>query len=518
MRIIIAKPILAILPVFVLIPITLQITKDIHMGGLYNITKFIISAVNPSINQSIIRSSLNGIQVTLFIAIISWSLSVVFGIMLGLLSSDIFYKIIDINPKLSKAIKIILSIPRATHELIWGLLLLQFFGLKPWIAIVSIVIPYSCLMARVFSEQINQIDITTIIAIKHNGASKFGVLITALLPKIIPLISSYGYYRLECAIRGATALGIFGLGGIGTELQLTIQSLEFRDMWTSLWLLFITIIILEKIVHSLQSPNLYQNNIGLYSLLNIIVLISSLIISIIMLQKLGLDIFSPIKFHSFNFDYNQKIIIKNMSNLPWIKLFFETISMTVLSSSIAISVPPLLLMILPFRSLSFLIDIIFIFFRVIPSPLLLLLLLLCTTPSIYVAALALGIQNLGVMGRILKENIAKLDNCKYSAIRSVGASSSIGWFYGKFCSISNNYLTYSAYRSDVILRETIVVGAIGGVGLGWQLRESLSSFAWDEVLMITMAFILITLIGEALSRQFQNYLKKTNEQGLTVKT
>ena len=71
---------------------------------------------------------------------------------------------------------------------------------------------------------------------------------------------------------------------------------------------------------------------------------------------------------------------------------------------------------------------------------------------------------------------------------------------------STNYLTYSLYRIDVILRETIVVGTVGGVGLGWQLKESLSAFAWEEVLLITTAFIAITLISEALSEKLQRSL------------
>ena len=30
---------------------------------------------------------------------------------------------------------------------------------------------------------------------------------------------------------------VFGLGGLGTELRLSLQSLEFRELWSGLWLL-----------------------------------------------------------------------------------------------------------------------------------------------------------------------------------------------------------------------------------------------------------------------------------------
>ena len=134
------------------------------------------------------------------------------------------------------------------------------------------------------------------------------------------------------------------------------------------------------------------------------------------------------------------------------------------------------------------------------------LLLLSTTPSISVAAFALGIQNMGVLGRLLKQNIEKQDDKIFSAVRAFGTKSQLAWLYGKMSMQSTNYLTYSLYRTDVILRETIVVGAVGGIGLGWQLKESLSSFAWEEVVAITGAFMLITLLGETFSEALQKRL------------
>ena len=51
----------------------------------------------------------------------------------------------------------------------------------------------------------------------------------------------------------------------------------------------------------------------------------------------------------------------------------------------------------------------------------------------------------------------------------------------------------------MILRETVVVGLVGGTGLGSQLRESLSSFAWDQIALLLVAYALLTLVGEDLS-------------------
>ena len=113
---------------------------------------------------------------------------------------------------------------------------------------------------------------------------------------------------------------------------------------------------------------------------------------------------------------------------------------------------------------------------------------------------------MGVLGRLLKQNIDIQDTTIFTGIKATGTNSQLAWLYGKMSLQSNSYLAYSLYRTDVILRETIVVGAVGGVGLGWQLKESLSSFAWEEVLLITATFISITLIGETLSEKLQRRL------------
>ena len=50
-----------------------------------------------------------------------------------------------------------------------------------------------------------------------------------------------------------------------------------------------------------------------------------------------------------------------------------------------------------------------------------------------------------------------------------------------------------------ILRETVVVGLVAGTGLGSQLRESLSAFAWDQLAALLATYAVLTLVGEDLS-------------------
>jgi phosphonate transport system permease protein len=78
--------------------------------------------------------------------------------------------------------------------------------------------------------------------------------------------------------------------------------------------------------------------------------------------------------------------------------------------------------------------------------------------------------------------------------------------YGRFSGLARSYLAYGAYRADVILRETVVVGLVAGTGLGSQLNESLSAFAFDQLLLLLVAYATLTLLGEDLSDRARHRL------------
>ena len=57
---------------------------------------------------------------------------------------------------------------------------MQIYGLTPWVAVLAISIPYSSLMARVFSDQIDSLDIKAIQAMKMSGGGSLEVFLSAL--------------------------------------------------------------------------------------------------------------------------------------------------------------------------------------------------------------------------------------------------------------------------------------------------------------------------------------------------
>ena len=499
-----SSTILTLIPSAAYIPVLIEIIKGFHLGGLNIIFLFISSAIKPSFDQEVVMSSWRGLQVTIATALISWAISMLIGILMGVLSSNLFWKSIPNFSYLGKLIKYSLAIPRSIHEVVWGLLLIQLLGLNVWVAIISIVIPYSALTARVISEQLDSFNLPSLIAIRKTGSNVLSTLMTIILPKLIPIIFTYGSYRFECAIRGVTLLGIFGLGGIGTEVYLALKSLEFKEMWTCLWMLFLLIFLLEKFIRFLRNYRFENISLKNSFLISISIFTLSLTLGISGLYHLNFEIFSQVNFSYLNIP--SFIEIRNEFNtLPLFKLIITTILITFLASGIAIGTPPLLLLLFPGKFSLKVQNLIWIFLRLIPPPLTTILILFFTNPNISVASLSLGITHMGVMGRLLTDNILILEKNIYRALKSNGTSKQSATLLGILAPQSYSYLAYGAYRSDVILKETAIIGAVGGVGLGWQLQESLSSFDWAQVLIITATFSLLTISGEFFFNTSKNY-------------
>ena len=203
---------------------------------------------------------------------------------------------------------------------------------------------------------------------------------------------------------------------------------------------------------------------------------------------------------------NLLISNSNFISYDFLKLFLDTIVLGLLSTGVAVSFPPIFILIFNnrigisiLRTLSFL-------FRLIPPPVLILVLLMFNDPSISLAALTLGLHNAAITSKLLLVNLYSQDNKEYIAMKSLGIKKRSSWLFGLFVKQSRNYLAYCAYRSDIIIRETAILGVIGGVGLGWQLQESLSSFAFGEVIIILFAYSSIAIVGELINGKIKSNL------------
>ena len=515
-----AAPLLVLLPSLVLLPLLGILPFLAHGGGLDLLGQFALAAFTPSLDPLVLRSALTGLATTVGMALLGWAASLVLGLLLGLASSRTLWRSCWGQLWPAGMIRRLLAIPRAIHELLWGLLLLQLVGLQPVVAVVAIAIPFGALVARVVADLLDGLDTGRLEALRLAGAPAPAALLTALGPPLLPGLLSYGGYRLECALRSATLLGVFGLGGLGTDLKLTLQSLEFHELWTGLWLLLAVMLALETGLGRLRRRWLMPRRLGLsragggragvgVRAREMVLAVAALLpLTIGVGWALGVDLRALLAWQPLQgvggsgwIDGGQLLA------LPWPALIGGTLALTLLAAVLAVGLPPLQLLVsAPWPPARLLVRLSWALARLWPPPLTALLLLLLLQPGVVTAALALGLHNAGILGRLLAEALADGSPANEQALASGGVGPRLALLYGRYPAIARPYLAYGAYRADVLLRETVVVGLVGATGLGSQLLESLSSFAWDQLLALVAVYALLTLLGEELSDRVRRRL------------
>jgi len=515
-----AAPLLVLLPSLVLLPLLAILPFLAHGGGLDLLGQFALAAFTPSLDPLVLRSALTGLATTVGMALLGWAASLVLGLLLGLASSRTLWRSCWGQLWPAGLIRRLLAIPRAIHELLWGLLLLQLVGLQPVVAVVAIAIPFGALVARVVADLLDGLDTGRLDALRLAGAPAPAALLTALGPPLLPGLLSYGGYRLECALRSATLLGVFGLGGLGTDLKLTLQSLEFHELWTGLWLLLAVMLALETGLGRLRRRWLMPRRLGLSRAGGgragvgvraremVLAMAALLPLSIGVAWALGVDPRALLAWQPLQgvggsgwIDGGQLLA------LPWPALIGGTLALTLLAAVLAVGLPPLQLLVsAPWPPARLLVRLSWALARLWPPPLTALLLLLLLQPGVVTAALAMGLHNAGILGRLLAEALADGSPANEQALASGGVGPRLALLYGRYPAIARPYLAYGAYRADVLLRETVVVGMVGATGLGSQLLESLSSFAWDQLLALVAVYALLTLLGEELSDRVRRRL------------
>ncbi|MEB3297009.1 MAG: ABC transporter permease subunit [Cyanobacteriota bacterium] len=505
-----APPLWVLAPALVMAPVLLLLPGISHGGGWELIGQFAWAAVTPSLDPVVLQSVLQGLGITVGIALLGWATSLLLGLALGVLSSRTVWHTLAGSSWPAELLRRLLAVPRAIHELLWGLLLLALLGLQPAVAIAAIAIPYGALVARMISDLLDALPTRQLEALRGAGAGPIGALVTAIGPPLMPQVISYGGYRLECALRSATLLGVFGLGGLGAELRLTLQSLNFQELWSGLWILLAAMLALEALLARLRSRwampgrlGLSQRSVGRRG--REMLLATGLLLPLLVWISAGLEVNPATLLHPQPLPPAPPLDLATLAAFPWPWLIVNTLVLTLTAAGLAVGGAPLLLLVAqPWWWARALVRLLWAFGRLWPPPLTALLLLFVLQPGVLTGALALAFHNLGILGRLLLEAAeAGTDSTgctpAQQALEASGCGERLALLYGRFSGLASPYLAYGAYRTDVILRESVVVGLVGATGLGSALLEALSSFAWDQVGALVLAYSLLTLLGEDLS-------------------
>ena len=243
-------------------------------GGSSILTSFLGAAFTPALTYEVavptgtsplLLKVLDALRRTLVFAAAGMSLAILIGFPLGLLASSAVWD--GRQPGRSWALRItrrfggttlfvalrtLIALMRSVHELLWAVLLLAALGLHPFSAVCAIAIPYGGTLAKVFSEILDEAPTDSAEVLRASGAGRWQAFCLGLLPRALPDMAAYAFYRFECAVRSSAVLGFFGFPTLGYFLKIAFDNHRFHEVWTYLWALILTVVLLEMVSSALR--------------------------------------------------------------------------------------------------------------------------------------------------------------------------------------------------------------------------------------------------------------------------
>jgi phosphonate transport system permease protein len=377
--------------------------------------------------------------------------------------------------------------------------------------VLAIAIPFGAITAKVYAEILDEADHGPYDALRTAGAGRLVSLAYGLVPSTVPDLTSYAFYRFECSIRAAVILGMIGAGGLGFQLSLSFQGLQYDQMWTSLYAL----ILLSALVDRWGSW--LRRGAGRRHWRFSAVLAGALAAG--SLWHLGPEAsrwFSSRTLHLLAGLLGDLTPLR-LPRGGWSALAagsLETLQMSVLAATLATVLGVAVAFLAARRSASpwrvvpsWLARFLLLVTRAVPPPVWALLILFVVLPGPLPGALALGVYTFGILGRLFAEVVENLDHRPRDVLEQLGASPLTSFAYAAVPAAAGQFASYSLYRWEVALRETVIVGVVGAGGLGRLLEQQRAGFNYPAMATTVLTLVVLSLLVDAFSVAIRRSLR-----------
>lgn len=134
---------------------------------------------------------------------------------------------------------------RSINSLLWALMLVTIIGPGVFAGVLAIGFRSIGFCAKLLYEAIEEIDRTQVEAIEATGASKLQILSYGIVPQILPAFAGISVFRWDINVRESAVLGLVGAGGIGVQLNASINTVTWTQVSVILIVILATVVVSE---------------------------------------------------------------------------------------------------------------------------------------------------------------------------------------------------------------------------------------------------------------------------------
>ncbi|PTM42911.1 phosphonate ABC transporter, permease protein PhnE [Bosea sp. 124] len=141
---------------------------------------------------------------------------------------------------------------RTVPDLIWALFFVIAVGLGPAAGVLALMIDTIGYAGRFFAEAMEETDKGPREALSAIGASKTGLIFSAVVPNAMPSFIATSLFCVEKATRASVVLGLVGAGGIGVELKVAFDLFDYDTALTIILAVFALVVAVEQVGATLR--------------------------------------------------------------------------------------------------------------------------------------------------------------------------------------------------------------------------------------------------------------------------
>lgn len=390
-------------------------------------------------------------------------------------------------------VRLLCAAIRSVHELFWGLIFMQLFGLSATTGLLAILVPFTGMFAKVFAEIFDQQSPEPAQTLAPDvGACKR--LMYTRIPQSWYALVSYTRYRFECALRSSAILGFIGLPTLGFHLETAFKQGQYSEAATLLWVFLLLIASIRFWLRLRLIP--------LYLLAAIWMLPETIGFSNggSLWQFIRVDIW-PVALRE-----GEWAVLLEWYHWMFSQQVWPGLLQTLLLTQIAVVLSGVVALVTyPFASKAIVGPVIrwpgrflLLALRSTPEMVLAFVLLLLFGPSGLPVVLALALHNGGLIAFLLA-NASDAEQ-KSALTRPDDPKGIKRYAYLETPRRFPAMLAFLFYRWEVMLRESAIMGILGVATLGFYIDSAFEEIRYDRACLLIMVTALLNMGVDSVSR------------------
>ena len=404
--------------------------------------------------------------------------------------------------------RFLLGFFRSIPEIVWAYIFVRILGLGPGAAVFAIALTVGGSIGKLYSELAEAVDPRTVHALRATGATRWAILLFAVLPQVGRQWIAYALFRLECNIRSGTILGVVGAGGLGSEIALSIRYFQYEKLATTLLAVLAFVVVLELVSAELRKRD-FRWTVGFASI--------GTIASLIALDIPWRDLFSGSGTSMF-------VFTGLTASAEFLKVALGQVGETLMMAWVATVISAVIAFVLSPVAASHLMTGSYLpdpvrrqgigrlisqsikwssrwtlqVTRAMPELTLALVFVVWVGAGPLAGILAIMVHNIGVLGRLYSDVLEEVEPGPPAALQAQGASPLATFLFGVLPQVGARLTAFTLYRFEVNVRATAMVGFVGAGGIGDALHTAISLFHLRDLTLLLIIMLIVVSVVDAI--------------------